>query len=190
MGDGPRQDSPGGPVTLGGLFVGFLTISMLGFGGPIVWARRTLVERYRWLDDREFAEIVGLCQFLPGPNMVCVTVCVGLRFRGWPGALTALAGFLLIPWTLGFALAMFYLQYANIAAVQGILRGIAAVAAGLIIATGLRLLRPYHARPVALLFAVLAFAGLALLRLPLLLVVVLLVPASILLARRASPAAL
>jgi chromate transporter len=190
VGDGPRRDTPGGPVTLGALFVGFLTISMLGFGGPIVWARRILVERYRWLDDREFAEIVGLCQFLPGPNMVCVTVCVGLKFRGWAGALTAVAGFILIPWTLGFALGMFYLQYTDIAAVQGILRGIAAVAAGLIIATGLRLLRPYRARPAALLFAALAFAGLALLRLPLLLVIVLLVPASILAARRASPATL
>ena len=85
---------------------------------------------------------------------------------------------------------MLYLQYTDIAAVQGILRGIAAVAAGLIIATGLRLLRPYRARPAALLFAALAFAGLALLRLPLLLVIVLLVPASILAARRASPATL
>lgn len=190
MGDGPRQDPAGRPVTLGALFLGFLTISMLGFGGPIVWARRILVERYRWLDDREFAEILGLCQFLPGPNMVCITVCVGLKFRGWAGALIAVAGFIVIPWTLGFALGTLYLHYADVAAVQGMLRGVAAVAAGLIIGTGIRLLRPYRARPAALLFAALAFAGLALLRLPLLLVIVLLVPASILLARRASPAAL
>ena len=190
MGEGPRQDTPGGPITLGGLFVCFLTISMLGFGGPIVWARRILVERYRWLDDRELAEIVGLCQFLPGPNMVCITVCVGLKFRGWAGALAGLAGFIMIPWTLAFTLGSLYLQYAEIGAVQGMLRGVAAVAAGLIIATGLRLLRPYRARPAALLFAALAFTGLALLRLPLLLVIVLLVPASSLIARRASPAAL
>lgn len=190
MGDGPRQHPAGGRVTLGALFVCFLTISMLGFGGPIVWARRILVERYGWLDDRELAEILGLCQFLPGPNMVCVTVCIGLKFRGWAGALAGLAGFIVIPWTLAFALGTLYLQYAEIGVVQGMLRGIAAVAAGLIIATGLRLLRPYRARPAALLFAALAFAGLALLRLPLLLVIVLLVPASILVARRAGPAAL
>jgi chromate transporter len=188
--DGPQQHPAGGRITLRALFVCFLTISMLGFGGPIVWARRILVERYGWLDDRELAEIIGLCQFLPGPNMVCITVCVGLKFRGWAGALTALAGFIVIPWTIAFALGSLYLQYTDIAAVQGAMRGIAAVAAGLIIATGLRLLRPYRARPAALLFAVLAFAGLALLRLPLLLVIALLVPASILAARRASPAAL
>jgi chromate transporter len=168
---------------LGALFGAFLKVSMYGFGGPIVWARRIIVEERGWLGDAEFADILSFCQFLPGPNIVSVTVCIGARFRGPAGALAALAGFILIPWTVGFALGGLLLSYAQAAVLQGILRGIAAAAAGLIIATGIRLLMPHRQRPVALAFAALAFAGLAVLRLPLLVVVLGLVPLSIALAR-------
>jgi chromate transporter len=168
---------------LGALFGAFLKVSMYGFGGPIVWARRIIVEERGWLGDAEFADILSFCQFLPGPNVVSVTVCIGARFRGPAGALAALAGFILIPWTVGFALGGLLLSYAQAAVLQGILRGIAAAAAGLIIATGIRLLIPHRQRPVALGFAALAFAGLAVLRLPLLVVVLGLVPLSIALAR-------
>src|SRR5262245_24937271 len=109
-----REPPPAGPrITLPALFVAFLQISLCGFGGPIVWVRRILVDRLHWLDDRDLADIIGLCQFLPGPNVVCITVCVGARFRGTPGALSALAGFIVIPWSLGFALGALYLQYAH-----------------------------------------------------------------------------
>jgi len=168
---------------LGALFGAFLKVSMYGFGGPIVWARRIIVEERGWLGDAEFADILSFCQFLPGPNVVSVTVCIGARFRGPAGALAALAGFILIPWTVGFALGGLLLSYAQATVLQGILRGIAAAAAGLIIATGIRLLMPHRQRPVALAFAALAFAGLAVLRLPLLVVVLGLVPLSIALAR-------
>ena len=178
-----EADSGAPRVTLPALFTGFLLISLCGFGGPIVWARRFLVERYRWLGVREFADILSLCQFLPGPNVVAITVCVGAKFRGPLGALAALAGFILIPWTTGFALGALFLHYAHVGVLQNVLRGVSAVAAGLIIATGLRLMMPHRARPAALLFAALAFAGLAFARLPLLLVVLGLVPFSILAAR-------
>jgi chromate transporter len=172
------------PVTLGALFGAFLKISMYGFGGPIVWARRIIVEERHWLGDAEFADILSFCQFMPGPNVVSVTVCIGAKFRGPPGALAALAGFILVPWTVGFVLGALLLSYAQTSLLQGILRGVAAAAAGLIIATGIRLLRPHRHRPVAMVFAVLAFAGLAVLRLPLLVVVLVLVPLSIALAGR------
>jgi chromate transporter len=166
-------------VTLPALFTTFLQISMIGFGGPIVWARRFLVERQRWLDDQEFAEILSLGQFLPGPNVICMTVCVGSKFRGPAGALAAVAGFILIPWTVGFALGALFLHYTQIALMQNIMRGVSAVGAGLIIATGIRLLRPHRSRKTALLFAALAFAGLAFANLPLLPLVLVLVPLSI-----------
>src|SRR5580704_18016690 len=171
-------------VTLPALFLAFLEVSMLGFSGPIVWARRIIVERRRWLSDAEFADILSFCQFLPGPNVVSVTVCIGAKFRGPSGALTALAGFILVPWTVGFVLGALLLSYAQTALLQGILRGVAAAAAGLILATGIRLLRPHRHRVVALIFAALAFAGLAVLRLPLLVVVLVLVPLSVALAGR------
>src|SRR5437660_5230109 len=113
---------PAPRVTLPALFVTFMKISLIGFGGPIVWARRFLVENRRWLDDQEFAEILGLCQFLPGPNVVCITVCIGSKFRGPAGALAAVAGCILIPWTVGFALGAIYLHYTHIPVVQNVMR--------------------------------------------------------------------
>jgi chromate transporter len=170
---------PAPRVTLPALFITFLQISLIGFGGPIVWARRFLVERRGWLDDQAFAEILSLCQFLPGPNVVCITVCVGSKFRGPAGALVAVAGFILIPWTVGFILGAFLLHYTQIAVMQNIMRGVSAVGAGLIIATGIRLLWPHRSRKAALLFAGAAFAGLAFAKLPLLPLVLVLVPLSI-----------
>jgi chromate transporter len=175
----PEEGRPHLRVTLPALFVTFLQISMLGFGGPIVWARRFLVERQGWLDDQEFAEILSLGQFLPGPNVICMTVCVGSKFRGTAGALAAVAGFILIPWTVGFALGAVFLHYTQIAVMQNIMRGVSAVGAGLIIATGIRLLRPHYRRRAAMLFAGAAFAGLAFAKLPLPPLVVVLVPLSI-----------
>lgn len=166
-------------VTLAALFVGFMKISLGAFGGPLVWARRMLVERLGWLSDREFADILSFCQFLPGPNVVSVAVCVGAKFRGGAGALAALAGFIVIPWAIGFALGAFLLSHAHGGALQHILRGVSAAAAGLIIGTGIKLLLPHRRRAAALLFAGLAFAGLAFLRLPLLVVLITLLPLSI-----------
>jgi len=60
--------SSGEPAPLGALFVGFLKVSLCGFGGGLVWARRIVVERKQWMDDQEFAETLTLRQFMPGPN--------------------------------------------------------------------------------------------------------------------------
>lgn len=183
MAAAPEAPSPG-RVTLAALFIAFLKVSLCAFGGPLVWARRMVVERQHWLSDQQFAEILSFCQFLPGPNVVALTVCIGAKFRGAAGALAALAGFIVIPWMVGFAAGALYLSYAHIGPLQNILRGVAAAAAGLIIGTGLKLMLPHRRRPMAVLFAALAFAGLALARLPLLLVVVTLVPLSIVAAGR------
>src|SRR4051794_23829350 len=87
--------APEARVTLPALFIAFLKVSLCGFGGGLVWARRMVVERQRWLDDAEFADILSLCQFLPGPNIASITVCVGTKLRGTRGAAAALAGFIL-----------------------------------------------------------------------------------------------
>ena len=183
MAGSPEAGLPARRITLPALFATFLTVSMYGFGGPIVWARRIIVDQRGWLGNPDFADILGFCQFLPGPNVVSLSVCLGAKFRGPAGALSALAGFILVPWTVGFALGVLLLSYAQAALLQGMLRGVAAAAAGLILATSLRLLLPYRRRPAALVFAVLAFAGLAAAKLPLLIVVLGLVPLSIAFAR-------
>ena len=171
-------------VHLGALFTAFLTISLCGVGGGtgIVWARRIAVENRRWVTDGEFADIISLCQFMPGPNIIGIAVCVGAKMRGAIGAIAALCGFLAIPWTVGLSLGLLYLQYANLIALRNILGGIATSAAGLLIATGTRLLKPYHHRPAALLFAVLAFILITVGKLPLFAVLFSVVPLSILIA--------
>jgi chromate transporter len=168
-------------VPLAALFTAFLAVSLCGVGGGggIVWARRIAVEKRRWISDREFADIVSLCQFVPGPNIVGIAVCVGAKMRGAIGTIAALCGFLVIPWAIGLSLGLLCLEYAHLPVLGNILGGIAATAAGLLIATGIRLLLPHRRRPAALLFAGLAFALITFGRLPLLVVLFGLVPVSI-----------
>src|SRR6185437_14032829 len=111
------------------LFMAFLTDSLFGFGGGLVWARRITVDRRRWLSEPDFADIVSLCQFMPGPNVVGIAVCTGTKLRGGIGAIAALCGFIIIPWSVGLSLGALYLQYAHQPLLRDILRGISATAA-------------------------------------------------------------
>jgi chromate transporter len=87
------------------LFVGFLKVALsgVGGGGGIVFARRLVVEQRRWIGDGDFADMLSLCQFMPGPNMIGIAVCVGSRLRGPAGALAGVAGFTVIPLTISFS---------------------------------------------------------------------------------------
>jgi chromate transporter len=157
-------------VSLGALFLAFLKVSLCSFGGGLVWARRIVVEQRRWIGEEDFTDILSICQFLPGPNVIGIAVCAGAKLRGAAGAVAATAGFVLIPWTVGFSLGMLYLRYAHLAVLQGILGGVSAVAAGLLIATGIRMLMPYRSRVRTMVVAALAFGGMAFTKLPLLVV--------------------
>jgi chromate transporter len=163
------------------LFIGFLKVAFCSVGGGsgIVFARRVVVEQRRWIGDREFADILSLCQFLPGPNIVGIAVCVGTRLRGLAGALSSLAGFTVIPVTISFMLGLWVVRNADLAVLQGILGGVSAAAAGLLIGTGLRLLMPHRDQPMALFFAVLAFGGLVFTKLPLLAILLAVAPLSV-----------
>lgn len=166
-------------VSLGAIAVAFLTVSSLGFGGGVVWARRIAVDRRRWLSEAEFLDIVSLTQFLPGPNIVGIAVCVGAKLRGGAGALAAIAGFLLIPWSVGLVIGVIGLEYAHTPLLRNVLGGISATAAGLLVATGVKLLLPHRRRPAAIIFASLALTLLAFSKMPLLAVLFILAPASI-----------
>jgi len=168
-------------VPLAALFTAFLAISLggIGGGGGVVWARRITVEKRRWLSDSEFADIVSLCQFMPGPNIVGIAVCVGAKMRGTIGTIAAVSGFLIIPWAIGLWVGLLFLEYAHVTVVRTVLGGIAGTAAGLLIATGIRLLLPHRRRPAALVFAALAYGLVTFAKLPLLAVLFGLVPLSI-----------
>ena len=166
-------------VPLAASFTAFLAVSLYGVGGGggIVWARRIAVEKRRWISDRDFADIVSLCQFMPGPNIVGISVCVGAKMRGTIGTIAAVSGFLVIPWAIGLSVGLLFLEYAHLTVVRNV--GIAATAAGLLIATGIRLFLPHRRRPAALVFAVLAYGLITFAKLPLLVVLFVLVPLSI-----------
>lgn len=166
-------------VALGSVFWEFFKVSLLGFGGGVALAHRAAVERRNWLSDAEFADAISLCQFLPGPNVIGIAICIGTKTRGVAGALTAFAGFALVPGAIGFLLALIYLGQTRVPLIQNTLSGISAAAAGLMVATGLRLLRRHWRDARAISVALLAFSGLAIAKFPLLLVLAVLAPLSI-----------
>ena len=85
------------PPTCGQLFHGFLMLGLTAFGGALPLARRMVVEKHRWLTGAEFTELLGLCQFLPGGNIINLSVALGMKFRGPRGAFAALMGLILAP---------------------------------------------------------------------------------------------
>ena len=123
------------------LFIGFSKIGMSGFGGVLPWARRTIVEEEHWLTSEEFSAMLGICQIVPGPNIVNLGVCVGSRFAGIPGAIAAVMGLLLGPVALVIVLGILYEHYSYMPLVQGMLRGVSAVGVGLIASTGFKMMR-------------------------------------------------
>jgi chromate transporter len=127
--------------------VAFSRLSLQGFGGVLPIAQRELVERTGWLSAAEFAESLAVGQVLPGPNVVNLSLMVGDRYFGLRGALSALAGMLLLPMVLVLLLATLYRGFADVPAVAGAVRGMGAVAAGLVLATALKLLPTLSRNP-------------------------------------------
>ena len=168
---GSPVEPPAGPASLRELFLAFTGLAMQGFGGVLPVAQRELVERRRWLTKEQFVEMLAVSQVLPGPNVVNLALMFGDRVFGVRGAFTALAGMLLAPLVVVLALTALYGHYAQVPAVSGALRGMGAVAAGLILATAMKLLGSLRTsplgRPVALGFAALMFVATAWLRWPL-----------------------
>ena len=164
------------------LFLTFSRITLSSFGGALFWARLGLVERQRWLSEREFAELLTLGQLLPGPNVLNLTVLVGYRFAGWSGAAVSVAGYLGWPFLVVIGMGLAYQHYGALPQVQLALAGMSKVAAGLLLATVIKLatVLPLRWRP--WLFGLLAFVGVGVMRWPLLWVIGALAPCAIFLA--------
>jgi chromate transporter len=178
-----QQDnaSEAGPraVSKGELFLGFLKIGLLGFGGVAPWARHVIIEERRWLTDKEFAAILGVGQILPGPNTMNAAVMIGDRFQGVPGVLLCLLGQMAMPLVIVVTLASVYQHFASVPTVRAVLIGAAAGAAGLVLGTALKMIQKIKPTPLALMVVALGFAAVGLLAWPLVPVVVVLVPTGI-----------
>jgi chromate transporter len=158
------------------LFLGFLKIGLLGFGGIAPWARHVIIEERRWLTEKEFAAILGIGQILPGPNTMNASVMIGDRFQGVTGALLCLLGQMAMPLVIITSLAVVYQRYASVPEVKAALIGAAAGAAGLVLGTALKMAQKIKLTPRGLLVGLVAFAAIGLFEWPLVPVVLVLVP--------------
>jgi chromate transporter len=173
----PSDPSP----TLLELFVAFALIALCGFGGVLAWSRRMLVEERKWMTAEEFNDAYALCQFLPGPNVVNLSVVFGRRIRGLLGAAVASTGLLGPPFVIVSVIGFVYARFGEIAALQRMLIGVAAAAVGLVLGTcakmALPLLRDRFG--IAPLIVLATFASVGVLRWPLPWALAVLVPLSI-----------
>ena len=177
IGSPPDPDAPKiGPLEL---FLAFSQLALSGFGGVLPWAHRTLVEQKGWLTQREFVDTLALGQLLPGPNIGNMAVMIGYRFAGYAGAAAAFSGLVAGPFLLMIATGLAYQTYGALPLVQQALSGMSAVAAGLVLATGLKMTGSLRRQWRPWLFMALALAGVGALRWPLLAVVGALAPFAI-----------
>lgn len=148
MSDAPATQFPTtGPRSPADLFFSFNRLALQGFGGVIAVAQIELVERKRWMSREQFVEMLSIGQVLPGPNIVNLALMIGDRCFGVRGALAALAGLITVPLAIVLALTLLYARFADVPAVAGALRGMGAVAAGLVLSTALKLVGTLRRNP-------------------------------------------
>ncbi|MBS0560117.1 MAG: chromate transporter [Proteobacteria bacterium] len=164
------------------LFMGFLTVGLLGFGGVLPWARRMIVEQRRWMTAAEFTDLLALCQFLPGPNVINVSAALGLRFQGIAGAVACFVGLMAAPMAVVIALGAVFARYAEVPEVRRTFAGLAAGASALVLATAIKIAAPLRGRIDGILVALATLAAVAWLRLPMLPVLLVIGPVAIALA--------
>ena len=189
--DSPAKHAP--PPGLAALFLAFARMSLAGFGGVLVFARHAIVDQHRWMTADEFNETFALCHFLPGPNIVNLSMVFGSRFRGIAGGIAAFAGLLLPPMALMTILGALYVRYGEIDVLRRILAGVSCAAVGLAIAVVFRMMMPLIRKRdvIGLGLMVAVFIAIGLLRLPLAAVLLAATPLSLainfIMRRRASP---
>jgi len=173
----PQRPQP----TLGELFVAFATISLSGFGGVLAWSRRMMVEQRKWLTADEFNQTYALCSFLPGGNILNFSVVFGARFGGLRGSLVAIAGLMGPPLCLVLVIAGIYAHFGDVPLLRRALAGVAAAAAGLMIATVAKMAQPLFRNRAATgaLIALATFVAIGIVHWPLPLVLGVIVPVSI-----------
>ena len=168
MSNGPRNPRE--------VFFTFARIGLSGFGGVLFWLRRVIIQEKRWVTDEELLEGLAIGQILPGPNVYNLSFMLGHRWFGLRGAFAAIGGLLAAPLVLLVILGLLYKAYSNVEVLQHALSGMAAVAAGLLLASAVGMASSLPRRLVPWLFMLLAFAAVGIMRWPLLYVMLVLGP--------------
>src|SRR6266702_7980749 len=172
--------APSRPPSLTALFVAFARMSLAGFGGVLVFARRAIVEQHRWMTADEFNETFALCHFLPGPNIVNLSMVFGSRLRGSAGGVAAFTGLLLPPTLIMIVLSIIYARFGDADVLRRSLAGISCAAVGLLIAVVFRLMTPLLKRvdTIGRILMLAVFTAIGVLRLPLQAVLLVAIPLS------------
>jgi len=177
----PLPDLHSNPPSVVALFLAFAKMSLSGFGGVLVFARRAIVDEHRWMTADEFNEAFALCHFLPGPNVVNLSLVFGSRFRGIVGGVAAFAGLVGPPMLLVTVLAAIYSHFGQVEALRRGLVGVSCAAIGLLVSAVIRMMAPLLKKRDVLGFVVTAavFAAIGVWRLPLPAVLLVAVPISL-----------
>jgi chromate transporter len=165
------------------LFLGWGKVGLMGFGGVTPWSRRMVVEDRAWLDDAEYAGLLGIAQVLPGPNTPNMCVIIGQRFAGVPGAVASVVGLMAAPL---LALIVIAAGYDALAAHRWFSAGVggaAAAAAGLVIGTAIKMGKGARLDLIGMGVCAAVFVAVGLLRVPLIWAVVVFGPVSVALAQ-------
>lgn len=159
------------PASKLALFFGFSVLALQGVGGVLAVAQQELVERRQWMSKAQFVEEWSIAQIMPGPNIVNLALMFGRQHFGLSGALAAVAGLMIAPLSLVLLLAILFGGVSDKPMAQGALKGMGAVSAGLIIATGFKLGSTLKENPLGVRWAwalsLAAFVCVGLLRMPL-----------------------
>jgi chromate transporter len=181
--DPPRTAGPGQQPqpSLGELFIAFATISVSGFGGVLAWSRRMMVEERKWLTPEQFNETYALCAILPGGNIINFAVMFGARLRGVTGSMAAIAGLMGPPMLLVMVIGAIYAHYGDLPVLRRMLTGVASAAAGMMMATVAKMLRPLFGKGAIIppLIALATFLAIGIMHWPLPIVLAVLAPLSV-----------
>lgn len=156
------------------LFTGFMKLGLLGFGGVLPLAHRMIVDNKQWLNSAEFTNLLGICQILPGGNIINMAVAIGYEFQGIKGAISSLIGLIFFPTIIVVLIYELYAQFQSIPTVKHMIEGLAAAAAGLLFAMGLKMLKPILKSYLTLFTILLTFVFMLWFKIPLALTLIIL----------------
>jgi chromate transporter len=165
-------------ILLFDLFTGFLIVGLIGFGGIAVSGQYIIVEKRKWLTQKEYTELYGVCSIVPGGNVLNCSVVIGDRNHGPLGAIVCLSALLLMPLAILLMIGVAYDTFSYLPDVRAALAGAAAASAGLIFGTAARLARGVTPSTAAALAAIVTFVTVGVLRWPLWVLVVVIAPLS------------
>ena len=122
-------------ASIGQIFLEFLIIGATSFGGVVPYLRGNLVTKLRWIDDKEFVEMLSISQSLPGLNATNMAILVGEKLRGALGSIAAIMGICLPGAVLMYVVGMFYHIHGDHVWITAALKGVSAAAVSLILST-------------------------------------------------------